>query len=198
MHALASLHGIKQHCGTPRAQGSYAKRAGEAIVAVNRSSGKSFGLRVTWISALPCSAQTQNGSSLGSGEISIDERTLTSSDRSRIRLMTFPIRWERTRSRFKTSLYSSRMSSVISQTKWFFSAHLWGTSALGFRPGTKDSRKPDMPATRLVSTTTRGLPPLAFGGNGDLRGTPVSAATAYCAQNFFFGDLSDVLRRLCK
>jgi hypothetical protein len=70
------------------------------------------------------------------------ERTLTSSARSRIRLMTFPIRCERTRSLFKTSLYSSRMSSVISQTKWFFSPHLWSTSALGFDQERKVSGSP--------------------------------------------------------
>lgn len=54
-----------------------------------------------------------------------------------------------------------------------------------------------MPATRTVgSTTTCGLPVLVFGGNGDLRGTPLLAVAAHRAQDFFFGNLSDVLRRL--
>jgi len=45
-------------------------RSGETTIAFRRSCGKSFGLSVTMKSALPCSAQRQNGSSPGSGEIS--------------------------------------------------------------------------------------------------------------------------------
>lgn len=148
-------------------------------------------------SALPCSEQRQNGSSLGSGETSTVERALTSSARSRIKLTTLPIRLERTRRRFRTSLYSSKISSVTSQTKLFRSDHLWSTSALGFRPGTKGSLKPEMPATStLVSTTARGLRFLAFCGNGDLWRTSLFTIAANRAQDFFFGDLSDVFGRL--
>jgi hypothetical protein len=91
------------------ARGTHArKRPGGSTFALRRSSGKSFGFKVTMKSALPCSEQRQNGSSLGSGEISTKERTLISSARSRIKLMTLPIRFERTRRRFRISLYSSR------------------------------------------------------------------------------------------
>ena len=80
----------------------------------------------------------------------------------------------------------------MSQTKWFFSAHLWSTSALGFLPETKGSLKPDMPATStLVSTTARGWF-LPFCGNGDLWRTSLFTIAAYRAQDFFFGNLSDV------
>jgi len=51
---------------------------------------KSFGFKVMMKSALPCSEQRQNGSSLGSDEISTVERALTSSARSRIKLTTLP------------------------------------------------------------------------------------------------------------
>jgi hypothetical protein len=135
-----------------------------------RSSGKSFGLSVTIKSASPDSAQRQNASSLGSGEISTEECTLTASARSRIRLMTVPMRFGLTPRRFRTSLYSSKISSVINQTKLFRSAHSRSKSALGFRPKTKGSLNPEIPATStLVSTTARRFRFLDFGGNGNLR-----------------------------
>ena len=85
----------------------------------------------------------------------------------------------------------------MSQTKLFRSAHRWSTSALGFLPETNGSLKPEMPATStLVSTTARGLRFLAFGGNGDLRRTSLFTIAANRAQDFFFGNLSDVLCRL--
>jgi hypothetical protein len=77
-------------------------RPGRTTFAWRRSSGKSLEFRVMTKSALPCSAQWQNASSLGSGEISTEDRTLTVSARSRIRLMTFPMRVGRTRRRFRT------------------------------------------------------------------------------------------------
>ena len=81
--------------------------------------------------------------------------------------------------------------------KLFRSAQLCSTSALGFRPGTNGSRKPDMPATStLVSTTARGLRFLAFCGDGDLWRTSLFTIAPNRAQDFFFGDLSDVLCRL--
>src|SRR5271170_1696283 len=148
-------------------------------------------------SALPCSEQRQNGSSLGSGETSTVERALTSSARSRIKLTILPMRFGRTRRRFRTSLYSSKISSVTSQTKLFCSAHRWSTSALGFLPETNGTRKPDIPATStLVSITARGLRFLAFCGNGDLWRTSLFTIAANRAQDFFLGYLSDVFCRL--
>ena len=95
------------------------------------------------------------------------------------------------------NLYSSKMSSVMSQTKWFFSAHLWSTSALGFLPETNGPLKPDTPATStLVSPTPRGFRFLAFGGNGDLRNSLFFTIGADGAQNFLFGNLADILCRL--
>jgi len=181
-----SIFVIRSRMGPPVRMGRnliYARRClGATTLALRRSCGKSLGFRVTMKSALPCSLQWQKGSSPGSGEISIDERSFISSARSRIRLMTRPIRFRRTPRRFKTSLYSSKISSVTSQMKLPLSAHFWRTSALGFRPGTKGSRKPAMPATNtLVSTTTRGPRRLPFGGNGDLRGASLSAVAAYRA-----------------
>ena len=163
-------------------------------LALYRSGGKSFVFSVTMNLALPCSAQRQNGSSFGSGEISTKERTLTSSARSRIRLTARPIKWERTRRRFRASLYSHRISSVTSHTKLLSIAHLWSKSALGFLPGTYGFLKPAMPATRtLVSTTTRGLRFLSLGGNGDLRCASLSTIPPNCPQYFLFGNLSNVL-----
>ena len=80
----------------------YVNSPGGMTFAVRRSPGKSLGFNVTTKFAIPRSAQMQNGLSLGSGEISTEERTLTSSARSRIRLTTRPIRFARTPSRLKT------------------------------------------------------------------------------------------------
>ena len=107
--------------------------------------------------------------------------------------MTFPMRFGRTPRRSRTSFYYSKISSVMSQTKLFRSAHMWNASALGFLPETNGSLKPDMPATStLVSTTARALPLLVFCGNGDLRRTPLFKIAANRAQDFFVGYLSDV------
>ena len=85
----------------------------------------------------------------------------------------------------------------MSQTKLFRSPHLWSISALGFLPETNGSRKPDMPATStLVSTTARGLRFLVFCSNGNLWRTFLFTIAADRAQDFFFGDLSDVFCRL--
>src|SRR5882724_3258092 len=46
--------------------------SGEMTFALSRSCGKSLGFSVTMKSAFPSSPQRQNGSSLGSGEISKD------------------------------------------------------------------------------------------------------------------------------
>ena len=117
----------------------------------------------------------------------LDGRTLTSSARSRIRLTSRPINSGRTCKRFRTSLYSSRMSSAMSQTKSLFSAHLRSKSALGFFPSTPSSLKPEMPATStLVSTATRGLRLLPFGGNTDHRRALLFTISTNSAQNHFF------------
>jgi|SRR5690348_2372472 len=116
------------------AQSQDEREPGRITLGLSLSCGKSLGFRVMTKSAVPSSSQRQKGSSFGSGEISVEERSLTSSARSRIRLTTRPIRFGRTWRRFRTSLYSSRMSSVMSHTKWFFSAHHWRRSALGVRP----------------------------------------------------------------
>ena len=170
---------------------------GSITMDLRRSSGKSLGLRVTMKSALPDSAQKQNASSFGSGEISAEERNLTPSARSRMRLISFPMRFGRTPSRLRTSLYSPKISSVMSQTKLFCSAQLWIMSELGFRPGTNGSLNPDTPATStLVSITTRCLRFLAFGGNGDLRSTLFSSMGADYPRYLLFGDLADIFCRL--
>src|ERR1700678_466863 len=85
--------------------------SGWITLAFRRLCGKSFGLRVKMTSALPASAQIQNASSLGSGEISAEERISTDSPRSRMKLISAPIAAERTCNRFRTSLYSARISS---------------------------------------------------------------------------------------
>src|ERR1700737_482586 len=61
--------------------------------------------------------------------------------------MIFPIRAGRTFRRLRTSLYSSRMSSVTSHVKSPWSAQLKSTSALGYLPGTCVPLNPEMPAT---------------------------------------------------
>jgi hypothetical protein len=50
----------------------YAMASGEMTFALSRSCGKSLGFKVTMKSAFPSSLQRQNGSSLGSGEISTE------------------------------------------------------------------------------------------------------------------------------
>src|ERR1700692_1384276 len=72
-------------------------------------------------------------------------------------------------------------------------------SALGFRPATKGSRKPDMPATStLVSITARDLFFLAFRGNGDLRSALFLTIRSDRAQDFLFGNLADLFGRFAQ
>src|SRR5216683_113827 len=90
------------------------------------------------------------------------------------------------------------MSSVTSHVKSSWSAQLKSTSALGYLHGTYVPLNPEMPATNtFVSTTTRLLLFffLGFGGNRDLRRAPLSAISPNRLQDFFFGDLPDVLCR---
>src|SRR6516164_3109500 len=131
--------------------------------------GKSFGFKVTRKSALPSSAQAQKQLSPGSGGISTLFRTVTSSASSLSRFTSRPATLGRTFSRFATSLYSSRISGVTSQTNLPFSTHCRRVSALGFLPGVKEPLKAEIPEiTTDVSTTT--LRPRRFwlGLNGDL------------------------------
>ena len=158
--------------------------AGATTPQSSRSSGKSLRFKVTMKSARHDSAQRQNLSSSGSGEISNVHRTVTHSARFRIRFTTLPMRLGRTPSRFKISLYSLRISSVTSQTKFPVSAHLRSRSALGLRPETNGSRKPDMPAMRtLVSNTTLVLRLLILCGNRDLRSALLPSIAADCLQD---------------
>ena len=90
---------------------------GRITCARSRSCGKSIELSVTIKSALPVSAQVQNGSSSGSGEISLPAVAGISSAWERIKLMATPMKWGRTPRRARISLYSSTISSLISQTK---------------------------------------------------------------------------------
>src|SRR6516225_1917925 len=104
-----------------------------------------------------------------SGEISTLFRTATSSASSLSRFTSRPATLGRTFSRFATSLYSSRISGVTSQTNLPFSTHCRRVSALGFLPGVKEPLKAEIPEiTTDVSTTT--LRPRRFwlGFNGDL------------------------------
>ncbi len=163
---------------------------GERTTAFSCSCGKSFGFNVTRKSALPFSAQRQKGSSFGSGEIPSAPRDSTSSALSRTRLTIFPISAGRTFSRLRTSLYSSRISSVISQTKLPLSAHSRSKSALGTRPRTYSSLKPETPAANTLVSTTPRLFFLVFRGNSDLRRSSFLTVRTDRAQDFFFRDLA--------
>lgn len=122
----------------------------------------------------------------------------TCSALSRIRFTTLPTRFGRTPGRFKTSLYSSRMSSVTSQTKLAFSAYLHSKSALGFLPRTNDFLKPEMPPTSaLVSTTPRGCRFLGLDGNGYLRHALFLAIGANGLPNLLIRAFADVSCGLC-
>jgi hypothetical protein len=65
--------------------------AGWITFAFRRLCGKSLELRVKMKSALPSWAQIQKASSLGSGDVSVEERISMASPRSRIKLMSEPI-----------------------------------------------------------------------------------------------------------
>jgi hypothetical protein len=95
--------------------------------------------------ARPCSAQAQNGLSSGSGDTSVAKRTSTNSASSLSRLMTCPIRFRRTPSLARTSLYSASMSSVTSQVKVAFSIQSRRSEALGFRTS-RHNLNPAIPA----------------------------------------------------
>lgn len=105
---------------------------------------------MTMRSALPCSPQQQNGSSLGSGEISIEERTFN-------RFGPFPNQaydppdWVSAKTEALQD-FLILVQDVIGDepNEVFFSAHLWRASALGFRPGMKARGSPRcQPPTRL-------------------------------------------------
>ena len=87
---------------------------------------------MTMKSARPVSAQAQNESSLGSGEISGILATATSSASSCSRLTILPTSERRTPNLARTRLYSETISSVISQTNVFDSIHSRSSLALGF------------------------------------------------------------------
>src|SRR5437667_10504814 len=89
------------------------------------------------------------------------------------------------------------MSSVTSQTKLPFSAHLYNTSALGFLPRTYGFLKPEMPATStLVSTTPRDFCFLAFRDNGNLRRSSFLTVGANCLHDFLVRAFADRVRPL--
>jgi hypothetical protein len=131
------------------------------------------------------------GRYFGRGAISIDP------PRSRMKLMSVPIAADRTCNSFRTSLYAARISSEYSHTKCSSFAQRWSRSALGIRPATYWSRKPEMPATTtLVSTTARCFRFPDFGCNGDLRDADFLTITANRALDLFFGDPSYIFVRL--
>jgi len=106
--------------------------------------GKSRRLSVTRKSARPSSAQAQNGSSAGSGEIFLVVCGDINSASSRRRLMSNPIVSRRTLSR--------------------------RSRALGLAAETAPERKPEIPATRTeVSTTPLGRLERAVGNDRYLR-----------------------------
>src|SRR5581483_3188508 len=141
----------------------------------NNSWGKSLGFRVAINAACPCSAQAQNGLSSGSGEISSLPRISTASASSRSRLITAPMRFRRTPSRAKTSLYSIRISLLMSHVNVPFSIQFRRSAALGFLTGLSDLN-PAIPATRTEVSIT----PL---------GRSWRAANRYLRQTLLFGSV---------
>jgi len=115
----------------------------------------------------PCSAQAQNILSSGSGDRSAVMRRSTNSASSLNRLMISPIRLRRTPKRLSTSLYSARISSLMSHVKIAFSSQSRRSSALGF-PGARPDLNPAMPATRTEVSITP-LRGFSRPGNSDLR-----------------------------
>lgn len=126
--------------------------------------------------ACPPSAQAQNGLSPGSGDMSEAEGRFITSASSLIRLTTVPIRFRRTPSLLRTSLYSARISSLTSQVNFPFSNQSRRNLALGFCTGLPDLN-PAIPATRTEASIT----PLG----GSLR-----TANRYLWQSLFFGAIS--------
>jgi len=132
--------------------------------------GKSFGFNVTMKSARPVSAQAQNGSSPGSGEMSGRAEAGIRSVSSRSRLTIFPMSGRRTPSLPKTRLYSRRISSLTSQTNVSPSIQSRSSLALGFLGAISVDLSPVIPATRTdVSTTPLGRFLFCAGNDGDLR-----------------------------
>ena len=131
--------------------------AGSITLARREDCGKCFGFRVTRKSALPSSAQEQNGSSPGSGETAIDTKNRITSASSRNRLTTVPIKLRRTPKRVKTSLYLRMISSVVNQVKLPSSNQLLMKRELGLRRLSSGDLNLATPATRTdVSTTPLG------------------------------------------
>jgi len=132
--------------------------------------GKSRRLSVTRKSARPSSAQAQNGSSAGSGEIFLVVCGDINSASSRRRLMSNPIVSRRTLSRRRTTLYSARVSSEAIQVNVPYSIQSLRSRALGLAAETAPERKPEIPATRTeVSTTPLGRLERAVGNDRYLR-----------------------------
>ena len=103
---------------------------------------------MTMKSARPVSAQAQNGSSLGSGEISGILATATSSASSCSRLTILPTSERRTPNLARTRLYSETISSVISQTNVFDSIHSRSSLALGLLGAISEVLSPAIPANK--------------------------------------------------
>jgi hypothetical protein len=132
--------------------------------------GKSLGFSVTMKSARPVSAQAQNGSSPGSGEMSGRAGATTTSASSRSRLMIFPISARRMFNLAITPLYSATISSVRSQANVSSSIQSRSSLALGFRGTVSADFSPAIPATRTeVSTTPLGRFLFCVGNDRDLR-----------------------------
>ncbi len=132
--------------------------------------GKSRGFSVTMKSARPVSAHAQKGSSPGSGEMFGRGEAGTGSASSRSRLITFPISERRTPSLPRTRLYSTRISSLTSQTNVSPSIQSRSSLALGFLGVISPDLNPAIPATRAdVSTTPLGRFLFCASNDGDLR-----------------------------
>lgn len=124
-------------------------------------------------SAFPVSAQMQNGSSPGSGEMLLPAISGVSSAWERIRLIAAPIRLERTPRRARIALYSSTISSLMSHVNVPLSIQSRNRWALGTSDCAPESRNAEMPATSTeVSTTPLGRFFLKLSNYGDLRCLP--------------------------
>jgi hypothetical protein len=169
---------------------------GPITLARNDACGKSLGFRVTMKSASPNSAQSQMWLSSGSGERLRTGPSLTRSPLARSVLTIFPMRGRRTPSLASTSLYSSRISSLISQTNVRSSTQRRTNLALAMFVWWIEPFIPATPATNTdVSTTPLDL--RRFSDNGYLRLCLLGGAVlANGALNVLRRNVADILRSL--
>ena len=169
---------------------------GAITFACNEACGKSLGFSVTMKSAFPYSAQSQMWLSSGSGERLRVGPGLTCSPLARSVLTIFPIRGRWTPSLASTSLYSSKTSSVTSQTNVRSSTQRRTNAALATLLSWSEFLIPATPATNTdVSTTPLDL--RRFCDNGYLRffllGTAIFPNGTL---NFLRRNVADILRSL--